>query len=142
MLRADSGFARKANDVDYLFGLARNACPAAQVVDALAEAEADSERSGTPARRFADFMRFTRNSWSRERRVVAKAEWPHGKANPRFVIASLAAGAYDARSPDEDLYRQRGEMENRIEDANSTRAPMAPRRTAGAPTDPACGSRR
>ena len=108
VLRADSGFAREAlmawceaNGVDYLFGLARNDRLAAQVTDALAEAEADSERSGTPARRFADFMRFTRNSWSRERRVVAKAEWPHGKANPRFVIASLAAGAYDARSPDE-----------------------------------------
>ncbi len=81
VLRADSGFAREAlmawrqaNGVDYLFGLARNDRLAAQVADALAEAEADSERSGAPARRFADFMWSTRDSWSRERRVVGKAE--------------------------------------------------------------------
>ena len=61
-------------------------------------------------------MRSTRDSRGRERRVVAKAEWTHGKANPRFVIASLAAREYDARSLDEELYRQRGEMENRIEE--------------------------
>ena len=61
-------------------------------------------------------MRSTRDNWSRERRVVAKAAWTHGKANPRFVVASLAARKYDARSLDEDFYRQRGEMENRIEE--------------------------
>ena len=61
-------------------------------------------------------MRSTRDSRGRERRVVGKAEWPHGKANPRFVAASLAARKYDARSLDEDLSCQRGEMENRIEE--------------------------
>ena len=61
-------------------------------------------------------MRSTRDSRGRERRVVGKAEWPHGKANPRFVAASLAASAHDARSLDEDLSCQRGEMENRIEE--------------------------
>ncbi len=123
VLRADSGFAREAlmawrqaNGVDYLFGLARNDRLAAQVADALAEAEADSERSGAPARRFADFMWSTRDSWSRERRVVGKAEWTRGKANPRFVVTSLAASAHDARSLYEDLYCQRGEMENRIKE--------------------------
>ena len=97
-LRADSGFAREelmawceANGVDYLFGLARNERLAAQVADALAGAEGDSRESGAPARRFAAFMRSTRDSWSRERRVVGKAEWIRGKANPRFVVASLAA---------------------------------------------------
>ncbi len=77
-----------------------------------------------------------------ERRVVGKAEWSHGKANPRFVIASLAASAHGARSLYEDLYCQRGEMENRIEGANSTGSPTARRRTACAPTSSACGSPR
>ena len=123
VLRADSGFAREApmawreaNDVDYLFGLARNDRLAAQVVDTLAEAEADGRESGAPARRFTDFMWSTRDSWSRERRVVGKAEWTRGKANPRFVVTSLAASAHDARSLYEDLYCQRGEMENRIKE--------------------------
>ena len=55
----------------------------------------------------AGIMRSTRDSRSRERRVVAKAEWAHGKANPRNAAASLAARRYDARSLDEDLYCQR-----------------------------------
>jgi ATP-dependent exoDNAse (exonuclease V) alpha subunit len=31
----------------------------------------------------------TRESWSCRRRVVAKAEWTQGEANPRFVVTSL-----------------------------------------------------
>ena len=31
----------------------------------------------------------TRKSWSRRRRVVAKAEWTQGEANPRFIVTSL-----------------------------------------------------
>jgi hypothetical protein len=42
-----------------------------------------------PARRVADFRWTTRESWSRRRRVIAKAEWMPGRgeagANPRFV---------------------------------------------------------
>ena len=93
LLRADSGFAREplmawceANGVDYLFGLAKNARLVAEIETELARACA---RSGKPQRRFKDFMWCTRESWSRQRRVVAKAEWTHGKANPRFVVTSL-----------------------------------------------------
>ena len=67
-------------------------------------------------RRFADFTWFTRDSWSRKHRVVGKVEWTHGKANPRFVVTSLAAGAHGAWSLDEDLYCQRGEIENHIKE--------------------------
>jgi len=56
----------------------------------------------------------TRKSWSCRRRVVAKAEWTQGEANPRFVVTSLAVEAWAARSLYEDLYCARGEMENRI----------------------------
>jgi hypothetical protein len=81
LLRADSGFARdelmawcEAHRVDYLFGLARNERLVGAIAEALAEAEAQSLAQGGPARRFADFAWRTRDSWSRERRVVAKAE--------------------------------------------------------------------
>ena len=76
--------------------------------------------SGRPARRFADFRWTTRESWSRRRRVVAKAEWMPGRgakgANPRFVVTSLKAARADARTLYEQMYCARGEMENRIKE--------------------------
>lgn len=124
LLRADSGFARdelmawcEAHDVDYLFGLPKNVRLQKEIAAELAEAKAASAtQDGAAARRFKDFMWRTRKSWSQERRVVAKAEWTHGEANPRFVVTSLSADEIAARSLYEDLYCARGEMENRIKE--------------------------
>jgi hypothetical protein len=123
VLRADSGFARDGlmawcedNCVDYLFGLARNARLAAEIEAELADAAKESRASGAPARRFKDLMWTTRNSWSRRRRVVGKAEWTQGEANPRFIVTSLDPQRADARALYEDLYCARGEMENRIKE--------------------------
>ena len=55
------------------------------------------------------------DSWSRSRRVVGKAEWTGGEANPRFVVTSLAR-ASKARHLYEKVYCARGEMENRIKE--------------------------
>jgi hypothetical protein len=123
VLRADSGFAREAlmawcedNGVYYLFGLARNVRLQAEIAAELAEAAADSQASGQSARRFKDFLWTTRNSWSRRRRVVGKAEHTPQGSNPRFVVTSLAVEDYDARALYEDVYCARGEMENRIKE--------------------------
>jgi hypothetical protein len=123
LLRADSGFAREglmawceANAVDYLFGLARNARLAKQIEPELAAAKAEAEASGAPARRFKDFSWSTLDSWSRRRRLVAKAEWTQGEANPRFVVTSLKPDEADARCLYETLYCARGDMENRIKE--------------------------
>ena len=127
LLRADSGFAREglmawceANRVDFLFGLARNARLVEHIHVDLAWAEHEAERSGRPARRFADFRWRTRDSWSRRRRVVAKAEWMPGRgeagANPRFVVTSLPAAEIGARALYERVYCARGDMENRIKE--------------------------
>ena len=121
ILRADSGFARdalmgwcEANAVDYIFGLARNARLAGTIADELTEAQQESQQTGKPARRFKDLTWSTRKSWSRERRVIAKAEWTKGEANPRFIVTSLATG--DGRHLYEYIYCARGEMENRIKE--------------------------
>ena len=81
-LRADSGFARdglmswcEANDVGYVFGLAKNDRLNAELAEDLAAVAKESGETGKSARRFKDFTYRTRNSWSRERRVVGKAEW-------------------------------------------------------------------
>jgi hypothetical protein len=123
VLRADSGFARdtlmswcEANAVDYLFGLARNDRLVGAIAAELAAAKAESLAQGAPARRFADFFWSTLDSWSRQRRVVAKAEHLAKGSNPRFVVTSLPASAVDARTLYEDLYCARGEMENRIKE--------------------------
>jgi hypothetical protein len=123
ILRADSGFAREAlmawceaNGVDYLFGLARNVRLEAEIEAELETAAADSRTSGQAARRFKDFIWTTRGSWSRARRVVAKAEHTRQGPNPRFVVTSLTPQDYDARALYEDAYCARGEMENRIKE--------------------------
>jgi hypothetical protein len=123
LLRADSGFAREAlmawceaNRVDYLFGLARNARLVGEIETEMAHARAESEASGKPARCFRDFTWSTLDGWSRARRVVGKAEWTGGEANPRFVVTSLKAAAAEARHLYEAIYCARGEMENRIKE--------------------------
>jgi hypothetical protein len=123
LLRADSGFAREAlmswceaNRVDYLFGLARNERLVAVIASELAQAEEDSKATGKPSRRFREFPWTTRDSWSRERRVIAKAEWTGGGANPRFVVTSLSRAAAEPRRLYEEIYCARGDMENRIKE--------------------------
>ncbi len=123
LLRADAGFAREAlmawceaNRVDYLFGLARNDRLVERIAAELTWAEDESAATGRPARRFADFLWSTRESWSRRRRVVAKAEWTQGGPNPRFVVTSLRAGEADARALYEAIYCARGDAENRIKE--------------------------
>jgi hypothetical protein len=123
LLRADSGFAREAlmswceaSRVDYVFGLARNERLVGAIADDLAVAEAASLAQGGPARRFADFPWRTLDSWSRARRVVAKAEHLPKGANPRFVVTSLPADETDARTLYEDIYCARGQVENRIKE--------------------------
>jgi len=125
VLRADSGFAREAlmawceaNRVDYVFGLARNERLEARVTAALSQARETSEAgAGKPARVYRDFLWSTKESWSRRRRVIAKAEWTGGEANPRFVVTSMKAHAWPPRGLYEEFYCARGDMENRIKEA-------------------------
>jgi len=123
VLRADSGFAREAlmawceaNGVQYIFGLARNARLVATITAELAHAQQESKESGKPARRFKDLLWRTRRSWTKERRVIAKAEWTQGEQNPRFIVTSLTQDDGDARKLYEEVYCARGEMENRIKE--------------------------
>ncbi len=111
LLRADSGFAREAlmawceqNRVDYVFGLARNGRLVGEIETELADAQAAAEARGWPARRFKDFSWTTLDSWSRRRRVVGKAEWTQGEANPRFIVTSLKTRASGARFLYEEVY--------------------------------------
>jgi hypothetical protein len=123
LLRADSGFAREElmawceeNRVDYVLGLARNVRLVAMIEAELAAAKTMAESTGRSARRFKDFQWSTLDSWSRRRRVVAKAEWTQGETNPRFIVTSLKRAEAGARHLYENIYCARGEMENRIKE--------------------------
>ena len=123
LVRADSGFARdelmawcEANDVQFLLGLAKNPRLIAKISSEMARAEARSRRTGKPARCFKDFRWTTLDSWSRERRVVGKAEFTAGEANPRFVVTSLKRSECKAKYLYEKIYCARGDMENRIKE--------------------------
>jgi len=123
ILRADSGFAREElmawcekNAVDYIFGLAKNERLNRAIGAELAQAREESRTTAKPARRFKELLWTTHKSWSRKRRVIAKAEWTKNEANPRFIVTSLTAADGDARHLYEAVYCARGEMENRIKE--------------------------
>jgi hypothetical protein len=123
LLRADSGFCREAlmawceqNRVDFVFGLARNARLVAEIAVELLQVEAEATVTGKPARRFKEFRYATLDSWSRRRRVIGKAEWTEGEANPRFIVTSLGKAETNGRFLYEKVYCARGEMENRIKE--------------------------
>ncbi len=123
VLRADSGFCREqlmawceANKVDYLFGLARNQRLSKIIGAQMQQARALHQTTGKAARLFTGFDYITRKSWSRARRVVAKAEYLDKGENPRFVVTSLTAEQWADQDLYEKFYCARGEMENRIKE--------------------------
>lgn len=123
IVRGDSGFCREnlmawceTNGVDFVLGLAKNARLQRILGKELHEAKVRHEATGQASRVFKDFTYRTRKSWSRERRVVGKAEHLAKGSNPRFVVTSLSAEEFDARLLYEDVYCARGEMENRIKE--------------------------
>lgn len=123
VLRADSGFARdelmtwcEENDVDYVFGLARNSRLEEMLAPDLEAVRIESEQTGQAVRRFRELRYRTLDTWSRQRRVVGKAEHLGDKSNPRFVVSSFSIKEHGARALYEDLYCARGDMENRIKE--------------------------
>lgn len=125
VLRADSGFCREElmawcedeeNQVDFLFGLARNQRLQKIIGRQMHEANREHAATGKAARVFTEFDYQTRKSWARPRRVVAKAEYLDKGENPRFVVTSLGVEEWAARELYEKFYCQRGEMENRIKE--------------------------
>ena len=123
VIRADSGFCREEilrwceeNGVDYVIGLAQNPRLVAAIAAELAQVRERFEATEQPARTFAELRYRTLDTWSRERRVVAKAEHLAKGPNPRFVVTSLSPEGRAARLLYEEDYCGRGEMENRIKE--------------------------
>jgi len=134
IVRADSGFAREEimawceeHGLSYCFGLARNERLAKHLSESFEalHREIGAGEKQAPCRQFADFEYRTLKSWSRARRVIGKAEVLDKGDNPRFVVTNLpvagfagnAPGRFEAAALYEGFYCARGEMENRIKEA-------------------------
>ena len=65
---------------------------------------------------FTEFAYRTRKSWAYERRVIAKAEWTQGAANPRFIVTNVHPALGAPQFLYETVYCARGEMENRLKE--------------------------
>lgn len=123
VVRGDSGFCRdsimtwcEAQGMDYVFGFAKNERLKAMIAEELQRAQEQYERTKEASRVFKDFRYQTRESWTRERRVVAKAEHLDKGSNPRFIVTSIERERIDAPALYEQLYCARGDMENRIKE--------------------------
>lgn len=123
VVRADSGFCREwlmswceEKGVEHVLGMARNDRLATAIEAELEEARLRHERSGRPERVFKSFSYRTRESWSKSRRVIGKAEHHARGSNPRFIVTSFPEAKQGGRELYEEVYCARGEMENRIKE--------------------------
>jgi hypothetical protein len=123
VIRADSGFCRddlmtwcEDHGVQYVLGLAGNERLTARIEPEIKTAERKARRTGHPARVFTEFAYRTRKSWAYERRVIAKAEWTQGAANPRFIVTNVHPALGAPQFLYETVYCARGEMENRLKE--------------------------
>lgn len=128
IVRGDSGFCGaelmswcEAHGVYYCVGLGKNSVLIEKTQSALADARARHCLTGATARVFTEFEYETVRSWSRARRVIAKAEVSAQGDNPRFLVTNLPAHGFkededktrfSAQRLYEELYCARGEMEN------------------------------
>jgi hypothetical protein len=130
--RGDGGFCREEimvwcegqPEVYYCLGLPKNSVLLEPLGPAMARARARYCLSGAPSvREYVEFEYQTRESWSRPRRVIGKAEVMKEGENPRFVVTNLPAHGFKGQKDRErftparlyeGLYCARGDMENRL----------------------------
>jgi hypothetical protein len=131
IIRGDSGFGleeimvccESQREVYYVLGLGKHSGLLEPVERAMMDARARHCLTGAASTRvFTEFEYQTKSqSWSRARRVIAKAEVTAQGDNPRFVVTNLpAAGFPDDEDKTrftagplyEQMYCARGEMEN------------------------------
>ena len=118
-IRGDSGFCRwrlmrwcDSHGVGYVLGLAQNPALLRAAQPHTNAARWLFEWTGQPQRLFGTFA-YAAETWDRRRRVLVKAEHTAQGANPRFVVTNVPG---DPQELYEDVYCQRGEMENRIKE--------------------------
>lgn len=125
IIRADSGFCRErimawcedpSNKVDYILGLAKNERLKRKTGKAIKKSRRQYAATGQSSRVYRQFNYSTLKSWSKSRRVIAKAEYIKNKENYRFVVTSMTHQEVTPQQLYENWYCARGDMENRIKE--------------------------
>ena len=118
-IRGDSGLCRwrlmrwcDSHGVGYVLGLAQNPALLRAAQPHTQAARWLFDWTGQPQRLFGTFA-YAAGTWDRPRRVLVKAEHTARGANPRFVVTNVPG---DPQELYEEVYCQRGEMENRIKE--------------------------
>ena len=119
IFRGDSGFCRwrlmrwcDRHKVAYIIGLAKNTVLTAKAQSWIDQARQQFQQTGEKQRVFAQFT-YAAGTWDQERRVIVKAEHLKQGSNTRFIVTNLSG---DSQELYDDLYCQRGDMENRIKE--------------------------
>jgi hypothetical protein len=118
LFRADAGFALpkvyetcESFGVSYLISLPRNSRLEKMAAPLMAKARSEKEIAGGKVRLFDEFQ-YAADSWTKERRVIVKAEVMDKGENPRFVVTNRSGGPEALY----DEYCLRGDCENRIKE--------------------------
>jgi hypothetical protein len=124
LVRLDGGFAcpemldfLEDAGLYYVIAVAENAVLARHAEPRMKQARRKSKRTGQTEKVYG-VCRYAAKSWSRKRRVIIKAEvvrleGREPKDNPRFVVTNLPDRP---QAVYEDVYCQRGDVENRIKE--------------------------
>lgn len=120
VLRGDSGFCRRRiltwcerHGVGYCVGLAKNSRLNALTARTRARLAGQFALTREKQRVIEEFG-YAAKTWHTERRVIARLEHMERGDNPRYVVTNLPQ---DAATLYEQIYCARGEMENRIKEA-------------------------
>jgi hypothetical protein len=118
-IRADRGFCRwrlmrwcDSHGLGYVLGLARNPVLEREAHFGMGAAQRLFQHTGQPQRLFGS-LAYAAGTWDRARRVIVKAEHTAQGPNPRFLVVNVPG---DPQGLYEEVYGQRGEMENRIKE--------------------------
>jgi len=118
-IRGDSGFCRwrlmrwcDRHRVNYILGLARNSVLEGLAAPLMKQAAEAFAATGEKQRLFGE-VSYAAGTWDKQRRVLIKAEHLKDGPNPRFVVTDLAG---EPQHLYDEVYCQRGEMENRIKE--------------------------
>ena len=119
IFRGDSGFCRHRmlswcdrNDVSYILGIPKNKRLEKQILSLTEKVREEFVRTETKQKEFMSFQ-YAAQSWTHERRIIAKVEENSLGSNIRFIVTNLQGDSQDLY---DHLYCARGDMENRIKE--------------------------
>lgn len=119
IVRGDSGFCRwrfmkycEKEGIYYILGLARNPVLERMAKPWMSKAEQAFKKTGEKQLRFST-VQYAAQTWDRKRKVIVKSERLLLGPNQRFVVTNLSG---DPMELYDNIYCQRGEMENRIKE--------------------------